>query len=35
MTMQSILTDWQQNAERNDDRNFSFLRGLKNKAPQG
>lgn len=32
MNSQSILTDWKQNAERHDDRNFSFLRSLKNES---
>jgi hypothetical protein len=32
MDFQSILTDWKLNAERHDDRNFSFLRSLKNES---
>jgi hypothetical protein len=32
MDMQAILTDWQQNAQPHDDRNFSFLRTLKNRS---
>ena len=29
MDMQAIIDDWRANAERNDDRNFRFLRSLK------
>jgi Fe-S-cluster containining protein len=32
MDHQSILTDWKLNAERHDDRNFAFLRSLKDKS---
>lgn len=32
MDHQFILTDWKQNAQRHDDRNFSFLRSLKNRS---
>ena len=32
MDMQTILADWNQNAKRHDDRNFSFLRSLKERS---
>jgi len=31
MDMKTIINDWRENAERHDDRNFSFLRSLKMK----
>jgi len=31
MDMETIINDWKENAERHDERNFSFLRSLKMK----